>query len=449
MPVNALFNAACMAQLAGALGLKVRVDRGGDAKQFHVSAVTGTRVAQDIWGLNQFSFLAGFIDIEEAQKCAWLGLVELAASAGYIDLAAWDQRGALTSAAQWFLQNVTEADDDPGRVCAQRLVERLDAPLGAAVNWDQAAFDAFESYLSLTRWIYADEPLVETLRVLHGSWRSGPNQVELLTPRALADALATGRVGAIEVRGAAGMPRLLDACEWLMEIADRVSHRTDLRDEMLRHARWSHAVWVARQRADEWARSMSEWAPARDRDGEARWSDFRQRVFQRLEAEQDRLGLSGTTNPRVKKDEIMPLAVSWTSDADEGQIDLWVAVGLDERARRAIVSDLDRASEEIDAGTTDSEKAAERLVERAERLAELGDLDSAAAAIAPHVAFIYEKLDSRHRQSASEICARARRGAKPSASAGTNAGQVELIEAPLELRAEPAPPAYRAIGESS
>ena len=165
--MNAIFNAAAMAQLAQALGVSVHVDPGGDAGQFHVSTASDTRVCQKIWGINHLTFWLGFLEVEDVQKFAWLGLVELAAAAGYVDVTAWDQRVALTNAAKSFHTQVTESDTDANQVLVHSLIERLDAPAGIAATWDQAAFDAFESYLSLTRWVYAEEPLVDTLRVLH------------------------------------------------------------------------------------------------------------------------------------------------------------------------------------------------------------------------------------------------------------------------------------------
>ena len=152
-------------------------------------------------------------------------------------------------------------------------------------------------------------------------------------------------------------------------------------------------------RADELAVAMSEWPERRDREGESRWEAFRSRVLMMLENEQERLRLVGTQNFTLRDHPPRIASMEWirdvARDAVEDRVDALVAEGSSEAARRvlhavlanlSLVASLFASSEDLRLA------AAERLVAFAYRLAELGDLDSAAAYVAPHVAFIQSKV---------------------------------------------------------
>lgn len=64
----------------------------------------------------------------------------------------------------------------------------------------------FESYLSLTRTGFADDAVIDALRSTHDDWRPGADRAALLSPRHLAEAVATGHVGSVEVPGVGGVP---------------------------------------------------------------------------------------------------------------------------------------------------------------------------------------------------------------------------------------------------
>ena len=72
----------------------------------------------------------------------------------------------------------------------------------------------------------------------------------LLSPRHFAAAIATGKVGDVEMWEVAGGLSLLGYFEWLAVLVRDTEHRPDLRDGIIGHARWSHSAGVGEPLAD-------------------------------------------------------------------------------------------------------------------------------------------------------------------------------------------------------
>src|SRR5437899_2123858 len=108
----------------------------------------------------------------------------------------------------------------------------------------------------------AQQFLVET----HSSqWSSNEDLAFLLSPRHFAAAIATGKVGDVEMWEVAGGLSLLGYFEWLAVLVRDTEHRPDLRDGIIGHARWSHSAGVLKSRFYQWAGYVAEWkesAPA-------------------------------------------------------------------------------------------------------------------------------------------------------------------------------------------
>ena len=357
-----------------------------------------------------------FDSLEDTQALAWLSLIELAARAGYADLAAASLAPQACDLAESILERRVSTEEPHVRLVKQ-LVGRLRPPITSAPAdaFDQEAFDAFESYLSLTRMVTGDHALLHA-QFTHMNWRHGLDAAALLSPERFAGAVATGYVGEIAVPGIQGMLAALDAFDWLMAIVDRIGHRTELRDGVLVHARWSHAAWVCRERLDEWAVAFSEWPEERDREGEQRWADFRRSVLLPLEQHQARLELSRSENPQLS-DWIVRESpeVGWAIDVTPAQLDEWVrdrvAEGRTEAARRSLRLAADNLSD-FEKRPTAGEEAA-RLVDLARQIAALGDPATAAALVAPRLRSIERVAraqgDEATVQTAHDLCAGERR----------------------------------------
>ena len=144
-----------------------------------------------------------------------------------------------TPAIERMARAVAESDTgfvEPAREAAlMRLIARLDGSSSPETSErDAVVFDAFESYLSLTRTVFADDAVIDALRSTHNGWRPGADRAALLSPRHLAEAVATGHVGSVEVRGVGGVPCCFEMFEWLASIVSRVKHHPDLRDGLSR-----------------------------------------------------------------------------------------------------------------------------------------------------------------------------------------------------------------------
>jgi hypothetical protein len=462
--MRASFTAAALNRLAECIGLEIHLDATSDAEPLKTRIETVRRSSRTAWDINGSGSLLLFGDAE-SRSATFLGLVELAAASGYVHLAAWEGSTTLARAGALLLESVASSGtvDKPRLIIVQRLISRLaELPSAIQVN-DCVAFDAFESYLSLTRSVFADEALIDALHFAHHDWKPGADRAALLTPRHLAEALARGSVGAVSLRGVVGVPRSLEAFEWLVSIVTKLRDYVELRDGILSHAHWSHAAWVPGLRADEWAIAMSEWLPRRDLEGESRWTEFRNRVFLALEAEQKKLGLEDTQNGYVPPAVFKNSSFAWNrrvalEDVSE-RVNALLLEGRDEAARRTLreaLVEVSREMETISGAAGASVSAANWLMTFASRLAELQDLDSAAAFVAPHLTFLIDNGVATNQ--ALQLLANARRAGieeLPVAKPKVIGAESELLNwtlvdeagtEPKTLRSEAERPKYRSQG---
>ena len=361
-----------------------------------VAGLDAEPVTLEVWDINVLN-LFDATDVLTRQQLGFLGLVDLAVSVGYLDLSS-------AASATWIegLARSTKDAEGVGYLAnsrtapLSRLISRFDSGDLRAESRDPKAFDAFEAYLSLTRYVSSDVDLVRSLIHLHDRWESHSDEAALLSPRHFADALTTGRVGEVRVLGIEGLPNMLRAFERLAAIGKRLGAAGPIYDALLANARWSHGAWLARRRLDGWALAMSEWSgDRRDRVGEARWIEFRQRMFLPLEEDQQRLGLNDTANLHAQNPD--DRSFSWSVEVEPDDLDArvyeLVNYGQVERARRMLGQSLETLSERIGPSQGDDERLTDvkRLVVLAQRLAELGDADSAAALVTPQIPFIRSK----------------------------------------------------------
>jgi hypothetical protein len=428
---------AALGRIATCAGLDIHLGDSPGEEPLTTQPARVGRSSLTAWDVNRPDW-AG--PVEEIRKAGFLELVELAAAVGYVDLSGWEGTPMLARAAGAVAESLGAVTiEEPRLATVRRLATRLSGDSIAVAPRDPVRYGTFESYLALTRSVFHDAALIEALHFTHEGWRPAADRAALLTPRNLADALATGRVGAVTARGVAGMPRSLDAYEWLTAIVGRVTDDAELREGMLANARWSYGAWVARERADAWAVAMSEWSPRRDAEGESRWEEFRERVFRPLERWQRRLDLDTTTNADAARDLVTFSPVAWSTevalDRVEARLEELLGEGREEAARRTLRRVIARLSGRVAGGADDQARidAAERLVGLAYRLAELGDPDSAAAFVAPHLELLIEKVGRGYTMTdqALELVARARR------------------LAPAEPSAEEERRSYRARGETA
>jgi hypothetical protein len=400
---------------------------------------------------SSFELLAGF-DLD--QVISFSVLTELAVRASYVDLAEWTDAPLLESVVRRFYAMSAGWPKRPHSELMQSLLARFDGGELRRATRDDVAFSAFESYLHITRTVARDVRLLGAVTYLQHSWAPRADEAVLISPGNFADALVHQRVGEAQTQDVDGMIRLLRAIDWLMQISRRLSENDALWIGILAHARWSHAAWVVLMRADEWARSMSEWTQSRDRDGERRWIEFRRSVLLPLVNVQAELGLDTSTNEALEK----PLDVSgtpgWRQQVPLQDVSSWVDAlmheGRDERARRVLHVALDSLSSRASSGDDDSRiTALEQLVAHAQKLAALGDLRSSAAFVSPFTDYLVEKVGRQYGVTAEalELVARARRTVEPASLVEADAG----IDARplLYARDEPKEERYRALGEEA
>ena len=158
-------------------------------------------------------------------------------------------------------------------------------------NRDDAAFGAFESYVELTSAVWTDRAAQQFLVETHSSqWSLNEDLAFLLSPRHFAAAIATGKVGDVEMWEVAGGLSLLGYFEWLAVLVRDTEHRPDLRDGIIGHARWSHSAGVLKSRFDQWATHMAEWNESgQDPEGTRAWKQYVRDVLDPLAAHQTRL----------------------------------------------------------------------------------------------------------------------------------------------------------------
>jgi hypothetical protein len=317
---------------------------------------------------------------------AFAGLVELGVTAGYIDLSTdGGQYGLVVrDGLVRFKESVLSQSGHTDLTLVQNLLARYEQDELIAPSHDQAAFCSFESYVNLTSSVRTDPRFLSFLVHTHRGWARARDLPFLISPRHFADALVDGRVGQVAVPEVSGGFYALRYFEWLLAILRNAGSVPALQSGIARHATWSYSASRVLIRFDLWANHMNEWSDSgTDSEGELAWGSYVADVFAPLIEVQKELHL-----PEISYEERVILPTI-TSEVTE----LPVIRELNEQgrtgaARRRAVASLEvlqKRLHEVSDEDMDEEfiEAATQFLEYCQTLAALGDLDSAAAFMAP------------------------------------------------------------------
>jgi len=380
------------------------------------------------------------------------GMIELGVEAGYIDLGelhAATPAIAVSNALASFEAERLEGSKATELTLFRKLRQRYEDQNYRVSTRDDIAFAMFEAYVGLTDFVLRDHGCRRFIEETHGPAAArGRDKAVLLSPRHFADALATGRIGALEAPEVAGGLATLRYLDRFASILSQLEERSDLRDGMVRHARWARDTQALRLRFETWADAMQEWSESGiDSEGTTAWSEYRSRVLTPLIMEQRRLyAETKTEGEETKPSEAPPEATSTFLAGEEAR--RFAAEGRVGAARarlRAVAGEwleIIRVTSGVD--WVDPVKG---LVQVSAELAELGDVDSAAAYVAPLLDQLAREVgtsDETYRVAAG-IVAEARR--RPSTAEPEAAPNVE-VEAPRRTGGvQPAEePKYRTRG---
>jgi hypothetical protein len=340
------------------------------------------------------------------------GLVELGVRAGYIDLGEVhnaDQAAAVRDALEKFEAERLQGSSRTELTLFRALRQRYETQDYRATTRDETAFGMFEAYVDLTDTVLKDRACRRFIEETHGGMQLRRfDEAVLLSPRHFADAVATGRVGAIEgpeVSGGLAMLRHLDR---LMSIVEQLDTDTALREGLVRHARWARDAQTLRLRFERWAEAMAEWSESgMDADGMTAWSEYRSRVFSPLIREQTRLAAPGE-EAETAESTAPPNESALSAEEDARQL---AAQGRTGAARARLRAEVQSRFEAIRPQPgSDWVGEAEELVRLCTVLADLGDVDSAAAYVAPLMGDIASQVGTQYQMyaDAASIVARAR-----------------------------------------
>lgn len=406
----------------------------------------GSDIADENW----FQIFAPF---DFGQLVSFLSLTELAVRASYVDLAQWDDTPLLERVVRRWAELTEGWTERSHTALLHALLARFDGGDLRLPARADTAFHAFESYLHLTRNVARDVQLRGVAAHLHNDWKPGDDEAALLSPSAFADAMTLHRVGEAQTQDIAGMVRLLQALESLIQIVHHLHEHDALQTGICAHARWSHGAWVVLMRTDEWARSMSEWTSPRDRDGEKRWIEFRTNVLVPFMYTQILFGFDQSTNASLERPLDTPRFAGWSQQVPlsdvASRVDDLIAEGRVERARRVLHNALGTLSGRASTGDADERSTTvELLVSHAQKLAALGDLTSAAAYVAPFAPYLVKDVGRAYAVTADalELLARARRA--PEAVVAPEPIQMPNVLPSLLSRPQPEP-RYRSLGEDA
>jgi hypothetical protein len=349
-------------------------------------------------------------DEDVLSAVALAGLVELGLVAGYLDFDEMhDAEGAIVvrDALAKLDDKKVKGADSTDVALFKALRKRYDDGNSASAVHDEAAFPMFEAYVGLSRSVLRDAPC---RRFVEQAQRTPAplDAAVLLSARHFADALATGRIGAIETPEVEGAFALLGHLDRFESIRSQLAEPA-LRDGMVRHARWARNAQKLQSRFDRWAETLREWDDlGSDTDG-LDWERYRSRVFVPLIDAQQRLQPLPESTEKVRSFDLTePVPAPTALEAAERLI----AEGRIGAARLRLRED---ARLRIDAlGSLEGiEWTAEVgvLVSDCVALASAGDGDSAAAYLAPLISRIAEAgTDTWAYLQAARILARARSG---------------------------------------
>ncbi len=259
-------------------------------------------------GLDEFDGLKAdlFGDPTGQRVLALAGLIEIGIGAQYLDFSSDAFVSKLLSQAfrDFDKQTVRPAIETLGDAAEERLalfkrlLHRFDKGAPATAAPPEPVFAAFESYVNLTSYVWADAAFQQFLLDTHStslSWLQDDDWAFLVTPRHFASALSTGWVGEKRTAGPAGGVAALRYFDWLAAVIESAG-TSEVADDIAHHARWSHSIERVADRLGAWAAAMAEWpATQRDEDGERAWAAYTDRVFTTLRRLQATLAVAPLT----------------------------------------------------------------------------------------------------------------------------------------------------------
>ena len=317
-------------------------------------------------------------------------LIELGLLSGYLDINELDRetlRGYVL-----MIRDTAEGVGAPEAAQPRRLLERLDGTRDIPSAPTESSFHAFESYLSLTSVVLDDDRCARFLARTSHNWSKDDDLPFLISPRHFAQAVATGRVGAIEVPEVAGGLSALGYFEWFSDILNRAAGAHEFRQGLLDHAAWSHNATIVTRRLSSWAEEMTGWIEAQH-VSLAEWDRHVESVFGPIAAQQ-----SASDSGGVELQHAYGQGVEQVDDTlrlEDAEFLLSQGrVGEAQRAAREEVWRLELLLAVADAES--AERAAVALPSACERLANYGDADSAAAVAARTLPALERTLGRQH-----------------------------------------------------
>jgi hypothetical protein len=304
---------------------------------------------------------------------AFAGLVELAVSAGYIDLDAWEELPSFSKALKQFEKHEASEEKANDLTLIRALLARLE--LKSRKAFDDSVFYSFASYLHLTDSLYRDERCYRFIVESANPQIRKRDLSFLLSARHFAEALATERIAGIFCPDAKIGLETLGYFRWLTEILDRVAGNLEFGDKLIRHAHWSHHIWSVKERFDVWADRMAEW----DEVG-----DNTTRLHLKLRPSWGELSRLGLTDPQS----IGPVnarAIAMESERPLAEATRLVDEGRKEAAKQYLRHQARFVDYHLDDSTSDRRHWAVKMVSVCKELAKLGDVDAAAVYLARHV----------------------------------------------------------------
>ena len=383
------------------------------------------------------------------------GMIELGVEAGYIDLGelhATTPPTAVSNALASFETERLKGSNATDLTLFRRLRRRYEDQKYRIPTRDDTAFAMFEAYLGLTDSVLRDRGCLRFIEDTHGpAARRRLDKAVLLSPRHFADALATGRIGALEAPEVAGGLAMLRYLDRFTSILSQLQEGSELREGMVRNARWARDAQKLRLRFESWADAMREWSESGlDSEGTTAWSEYRSRVLWPLILEQRRLyeetateGREGAPTPSEEAPAETTLVLSAEDDAQrlaaEGRVGAAQVRLRADAAERFETIRTASSSEWID--------AVEGLVRVSAALAALGDVDSAAAYMSPLLDRMAEELGTAAPTylMAAGIVAEARRPAPRAEPEALPNADVDAPLRPAEVRPREEPK-YRTRG---
>jgi hypothetical protein len=325
------------------------------------------------------------------------GLIELALTAGYVDFTE-DESRVMTTILEGpfraFQDNVVSPANEAATAASaaslhlfSRFMDRLANGNLTATDRKGTLADVFESYANLTSYVWSDSVFHQFLLDTHGTsaeWIRDDDLALLVTPRHFASAVATGFIGEKPAPGAEGGLAAMTYLDWLSAIVASAGD-DPLGDDIVRHARWAHSVDRIATRIEQWAEAMSEWPETgQDIEGEAEWRAYGWRVFKPLSARQATLAVPEIV-PQSYWGASSPTVIGQVKPFDElrDEVNGLKAQGRIGGARRLAAVAASRLYAALSQPGETWVSNAEQLVTTCQLIADIGDVDLAAAYVAP------------------------------------------------------------------